>query len=673
MSFLQPFILWGLPLLLIPIIIHLLNRLRHRPQPWAAMRFLRAANQSSISQAKLRQFLVLLFRVLAVVALIIFLSRPLAGGWLGWALSPAPEAIVLILDRSASMETIAGTSGKSRREQAIELWTDALKTFGQSSRLVLLDSATQSAQEIPALSSLAQAQFTGKTDTAADIPALLQRAYAYLSESRSGASEIWIASDLQESNWAPDDSQWERIVAQFAALKQKVRFRLLTFEEAAARNVSVSLVDAVRRSRGDSKNLNVVVDVEQSAASPDPVALKWNIGGNSSQTELAISGQSLRWRNNFPLAKTAGTNESGWGYIDIGADANPADNRLFFAYGAEHRPTAVIVSSGSPAGIRPLQLAASDLSRSATEWAQVATAETFSGLPLTNTALVVWHADSLPGGAQGLLEEFVTSGGALIVFPLPGQSFSFAGLSFGQVSSVRTNEVFEIAQWNELEGPLSKTEEGYGVPLKSLEVTRRAAISGVGGVLASFADGAPFLVRKALGRGEVYFCATSPEPDWSTLSDGAVLVPMLQRMLSTGARRVNTAVMTESSELATRDVSNWRRADSQSDNSDPRLHAGVYQADGRFIAVNRPTGENNLARISAEETRRLFQNLPFRLHEERGTGADRLQGEIWRVFVTLMLLFLIAEGLLILPASRPANAQSSAHRARPRETAEVTA
>src|SRR5688572_3877226 len=214
MTFLQPFILWGLPLLLIPIIIHLLNRLRHRPQPWGAMRFLRSANQSSISQAKLRQWLVLLFRVLAVVALVFFLSRPLAGGWLGWALSPAPEVVILVLDRSASMETIAGANSKSRREQAIDLWTDALQSF-KSSRLVLLDSALQAPQELPGTGGLALPQFTGATDTRADIPGLLQRAYAYLAESRSGAAEIWIASDLQESNWIPDDSQWERIMQQF--------------------------------------------------------------------------------------------------------------------------------------------------------------------------------------------------------------------------------------------------------------------------------------------------------------------------------------------------------------------------------------------------------------------------------------------------------------------------
>ncbi|MGV3756913.1 MAG: BatA domain-containing protein, partial [Verrucomicrobiota bacterium] len=82
MTFLQPEILWALPLVLLPVIIHLINRLRHRPQPWAAMRFLVAATQSSTSQAKLRQWLILLFRTLAVLMLILFLGRPLAGGWL---------------------------------------------------------------------------------------------------------------------------------------------------------------------------------------------------------------------------------------------------------------------------------------------------------------------------------------------------------------------------------------------------------------------------------------------------------------------------------------------------------------------------------------------------------------------------------------------------------------
>ncbi len=143
MTFLQPWVLLGLPLVFLPIIIHLLNRLRHRPKPWAAMRFLVSATRSSVSQTRLRQFLILLFRVLAVAMLLLFLARPLAGGWLGWALSPAPDAIVILLDRSASMETSAG--GTSRRQHARRLQAVAARPFEQTTHLVWIDSATRSA------------------------------------------------------------------------------------------------------------------------------------------------------------------------------------------------------------------------------------------------------------------------------------------------------------------------------------------------------------------------------------------------------------------------------------------------------------------------------------------------------------------------------------------------
>src|SRR5579885_3642965 len=99
MTFLQPIVLWGLPLVLLPVLIHLLNRMRHRPQQWAAMRFLVSATRSSINNARLRQWLILLCRVVAVLMLLLFVARPLAGGWLGWALSPAPDTILILLDR----------------------------------------------------------------------------------------------------------------------------------------------------------------------------------------------------------------------------------------------------------------------------------------------------------------------------------------------------------------------------------------------------------------------------------------------------------------------------------------------------------------------------------------------------------------------------------------------
>ena len=68
---------------LLPIIIHMLNRLRYRTVQWAAMIFLLKANKAATRRAKLRQYLLLLCRALAILFLVWAMMRPVVGGWLG--------------------------------------------------------------------------------------------------------------------------------------------------------------------------------------------------------------------------------------------------------------------------------------------------------------------------------------------------------------------------------------------------------------------------------------------------------------------------------------------------------------------------------------------------------------------------------------------------------------
>ena len=80
MNFLQPWVLWALPAILLPIAIHLIHRRRHRVVEWGAMMFLLEGAKMSKGAQRLRHFLLLLFRTLAVVGLVLGLGRPIAGG-----------------------------------------------------------------------------------------------------------------------------------------------------------------------------------------------------------------------------------------------------------------------------------------------------------------------------------------------------------------------------------------------------------------------------------------------------------------------------------------------------------------------------------------------------------------------------------------------------------------
>lgn len=654
MTFLQPFLLWGLPLVLVPVIIHLINRLRHKPQPWAAMMFLLQATRASTSHAKLRQWLVLLFRTLAVLALVLFIARPLAGGWLGWTLSPAPDVIVIVLDRSASMESRLAGQTVTKREQAVKLLAEAAREFQDKSHLVLLDSATRIPQQLASAKSLLEPTLTGPTDTAADLPTLLQLAHNWLVENRAGAAELWLASDLQHSNWLPDDERWKTVTAQLGKLPQGIRVRLLAFDDDREPNTSATLAEVFRRARPDGAELNLALDLARNApagSAPARFPLALTLNGVKSQTELDMDGAALRWRHKVDLGAAKGL---GWGALELPADANARDNAAYFVFGSDSALRATVVSD-QPALIRNAQLAA--LSPATRQPAEVLTPAAFAERTGSDATLLIWHAPLPDAAGEKRLRGFIEEGGAVLFLP-PGRTDTgkFLGFGWADAQPAPADKPFKVAKWEQQEGPLAKTDEGLSLPLADLDITRRQPITGEPTALASFADGSPLLTRRALGKGQFFFCATVPHDDWSTLGDGPVLVPMLQRLLQTGARRLNQETMVAAGELSAIDrAKQWTSADG-STGKNILLNAGVYRAGERLLAVNRPSAEDDRSLLEPAAAKNLLGPLPLQLLQERTARSDALQGEIWRLFLIGMLLFLFFEAWLVLPNKKPATA-----------------
>src|SRR3954470_5145209 len=153
MTFLQPLLLAALPLVALPVIIHLINQRRYQTIRWAAMIFLLAANRMSRGYAKLRQFLILLFRTLAIATLVFAVARPLAGGWIGRAGGGKPDTTIILLDRSPSMRQQTPGTVISKLEAGRQQLTRTLGMLG-SGRWVLIESTTNIVQEIESPDSL---------------------------------------------------------------------------------------------------------------------------------------------------------------------------------------------------------------------------------------------------------------------------------------------------------------------------------------------------------------------------------------------------------------------------------------------------------------------------------------------------------------------------------------
>ena len=100
MTFLTTAFLFALPLAAAPILLHLFDRRRNVVIDWGAMEFLMEAVARKTSARKLKQWILLLLRVLAVAALVLALAQPLLpGNWLG---NTERSEVILVLDNSMS-------------------------------------------------------------------------------------------------------------------------------------------------------------------------------------------------------------------------------------------------------------------------------------------------------------------------------------------------------------------------------------------------------------------------------------------------------------------------------------------------------------------------------------------------------------------------------------------
>jgi hypothetical protein len=248
------------------------------------------------------------------------------------------------------------------------------------------------------------------------------------------------------------------------------------------------------------------------------------------------------------------------------------------------------------------------------------------------------------------LEGWVESGGWLLAFPPGGEAAAGPlGLRWEAAQNAAHDAPFRIAAWDDLDGPLARTDSGVSLPLARVDIARRQLPSGLetAHVFASFNDGRPFLVGAPRVAGRVFACATQPDKEWSSLGEGVVLLPMVQRLIAQGGQRFSPPAMGIAGEWRPSDPHQiWSPMDAAA-RRDWRWQAGIYHSGDQMMALNRPEIED-LPEILDRA------RLPDLLHGVKLTimagamelKADSLQSEIWPAMVIATMAFLCAEMLL---------------------------
>jgi hypothetical protein len=276
--------------------------------------------------------LILAFRVLAVAAIIFLITRPLAGGWLGLT-GGAPDTVMILLDRSASMEQQNVATGVSKRMAGLRNLAKAINdAVGSRSRLVLIESALRKPLVLEKADALVDLPQTEATDTAADIPALLQSALDYITTNKTGRTDVWLLSDLQRSDWDVTGGRWEILRGAFAALRG-VRFHLLCYPQTPQDDLGVIVDRVVRREASDKAELQFDLRISRHVDHPQPieVPLRFVVNGVATTEKVEMKENELVLQaHSIPIDKTV---KRGWGRIELPSDANPANNVFNFVFG----------------------------------------------------------------------------------------------------------------------------------------------------------------------------------------------------------------------------------------------------------------------------------------------------------------------------------------------------
>jgi hypothetical protein len=656
MSFLAPILLAGLPLVALPIIIHLINQRRFQTIRWGAMMFLLAANRLSRGYARLRQWLIMAFRMLAIAGLIFAVARPLASGWLGLTAGGRPDTTIVLLDRSPSMQQTGGGAGGTKLETGRKQLVQALKMLG-SAHWVLVDSTTNKAFVIESPEGLLNVPAGEPASSSSDIPAMLQAAHDYIQTNKSGRTEIWICSDLRENDWNSESGRWQTLRDSFLEFPQGVRFHLLAYPQVAPENVAIRVTDVRRQQTSDAAELFVSLKLtraplSESNSSESKLSIPVHFEIDGARSELTVEMDADRFElkdHRIPLERS---HERGWGRISIPADANMADNEFCFVFDRPVPRLAIVLAEDPQAG-RPLELAAAISPDPVVQnSAEVVVNEQLSTVEWERISLLLWQAPLPTGNAAKLVQSFVERGGQAIFLPpsAPGDEHLFG---VGWQAWVEEPDDIPIEQWRGDQDLLANTQSGAALPVGQLQIRRYAALSGDFTPLASVRGGKPLLARATTARGGAYFLATTPAPrDSSLASGGVVLYVLVQRALAAGAVVLgNTRQLVAGDSPEGDDPATWQRVigDEKAISTEFAFQRGVYVAGERLLAVNRSAAEDQAQVLAEHRLGELFRGLDFARVDDQAGSLGSLIQEVWRLFLASMIVALIVEAGLCLP------------------------
>ncbi|RAU81593.1 hypothetical protein DP923_12765 [Pontibacter arcticus] len=509
MAFLYPVFLFALAAISVPVVLHLIQLRKTKKIVFSNVKFIQQSKNITASQRNIKEWLILICRILFITFLVLAFSQPFIPANTG--LNADTRDVKLVLDTSYSMQQTKADNDLTLLETGKELASSIINLFPSQTyfSVFLNNSVKDQLQKEEAITQIEELSFVGNT-------------FPSFFKNTKPDSHLFFISDFQKSSFK---------LSSLNSADSSAQIHLVPLESGAKHNIvidSVFLEDEFLRAEVENK-LHILLrntgnnDVED-------IPVKFFIGKEQAAVlSIDIPAQQKKEAViNFRFSKANSQQAS----ISIEDYPVTFDNTYFFNLSPSNPISIVSIEDSRSTALSDLYKT-EPLFRFTTytseqvDYSQVILAD----------IIILKGVSSLSTGVAAMVANFVKEGGTVVVIPPAGtkaegytsffQNLNIAAtLQAANSQSIKTNLLAPDPANIFFKSVFSNFDPKMQMP----EAVRSASWSRASEDILKYRGGSAFLSRFDRGNGQVYLMAAPLEQELNSLVNHAFFVPLFYKM-----------------------------------------------------------------------------------------------------------------------------------------------
>jgi hypothetical protein len=519
MQFIYPKFLFALFTLAIPIFIHLFYFRRYKKMVFSDIRFLKQITEQNKSTKKLKDLLILLFRLIALTALILAFAQPFIPHE-GQPNVGLTNRVSIFIDNSLSM-LMEGNNGPLLEDAKLRA-EEIIKSGDPNAQYQIIThdnhfGSIRPLRQKEALEKLGEIQ---PVNISKKPEQLYRKQTTWFESNSSGVNKIFWISDFPKN----DFPNWLTIKTD-----SNTQFNAVKLSPVEVANISIDSlwIDQLGIHHNENAQLHFSV-TNYGSKNIEDLAINLDING----TKKSVSTINVPAKSKVSSSLSFNPDNKLWNLCNLSINDYPIsfDNNLYFAFKPIEKYE-VLCINGSVANKYLEGLFNDDSNYHFVQYMQ--SNIDFSQLNHFNI-VILNECSQLSSGLQTELTNYVKNGGQIILIPSENETASLNTL-LGQLKSVtfgnKLSRKDQIQQFDNnhpmFKGAFSRIPKNMDLPIQNQYYTLQKSNSSRGRSVITLASGESFLWENEVEKGSVLVLCAPLNHTWGNLTQHSFFVPMM--------------------------------------------------------------------------------------------------------------------------------------------------